>query len=564
MYLSDQPERLMAKNIAAQSIKNIWMLTREYAGLAGAGGVKDVSRQLSEALVRSGRQVWVVLPLYGFMNPLELGFVPLDLSFSVDMPYVGVERQEHVQIYSQKHPPRAKNAKKKGLSDDVWGGVRIYLLGAERFQEKRSVYTYTAEDEAENPSHRQGSGHFDYFAMNVLLQKATIALMILKNEQPDIIHCHDGHTAILPAMIREIEGYRHYFRNTATVVTVHNAGIGYHQEVPDIPFAQTITALPSKIIYDNLLDNNFDPFLAASAYSTMNTVSENYARELRESDNDALTGWLGHRLLARGIKLEGVTNGINPADFDPSHPGKLGLAAAFSPGKGNLDGKKKCRQKLIQDLTENLSGQKIFSAVRQTGFLDNKPDQPLFTFVGRFSEQKGVDILVGAIGALLRQDPAFQVLILGTGSRETEQALLGLANMDENRGRVSILLGYDTHVAHQVYAAGDFFLVPSRYEPCGLTDFIAQLFGNLPVVHHIGGLVKVIDGLTGFAYHENSTAALSEAMRRAMTVFREKPEQILNMQKAAVENILKNYTWDVVLKRYVALYQEAFLLIHQQ
>ncbi len=564
MYLPDRPERLMATNIASQSIKNIWMLTREYAGLAGAGGVKDVSRQLSEALVRSGRQVSVVLPLYGFMNPQELGFVPLTLSFSVDMPYVGVERQEHVQIYSQKHPPRGKShPQKKGSSDDAWGGVRIYLLGAERFEEKRSVYTYTADDEKENPSHRQGSGHYDYFAMNVLLQKAAIALMLLKNEQPDIIHCHDGHTAILPAMIREIEGYRHYFRNTATVVTIHNAGIGYHQEVPDIPFAQTITGLPSKIIYDNLLDNNFDPFLAASAYSTMNTVSENYARELRESNNDALTGWLGHRLLARGIKLEGVTNGINPVDFDPSEPEKLGLVTGFSPGKGSLAGKKKCRQKLVQDLSENLSTQKIYSTISQTGFLDNRPGQPLFTFVGRFSEQKGVDILLGAIKTLLPQDHDFQILILGTGPRETEQALLDLANKSENRGRISILLGYDTLIAHQVYAAGDFFLVPSRYEPCGLTDFIAQLFGNLPIVHHIGGLVKVIDGVTGFAYHENSTSALVETMRRAIALFREAPEQLLEMQKAAVQNIYKNYSWDIVLKRYITLYQEAFSLIHR-
>lgn len=554
----------MATTVPARSINNIWMVTREYDGLAGAGGVKDVSRQLSEALVRSGRQVSVVLPLYGFMDPVSLGFVPTGISFFVDMPYVGVERREWVQIYAQKpvagKQNRSKKPKKSGAAgrDTIWGGVRIYLVDAERFMEKNSVYTYTAKEEAANPSFRQGVGHIDYFAMNVLLQKAAIGLMINKRERPDIIHCHDAHTAILPAMVRETEGYRHYFSKTNMVVTIHNAGIGYHQEVPDLPFAQTITGLPSRVINDNLLDNNFDPFLAAASYAVMNTVSENYARELRESETDGLTGWLGHRLMARGIKLEGVTNGINPADFDPSKPKKLGLPAGFDLRKKNLGGKQTCRQKLTQDLAENHSIKSIYGSISQTGFLDDKPGQPLFTFVGRFSQQKGVDKLLGALETLLQADPDFQVLIFGTGTKEIEQSLLNLANKQENTGRLAVLLGYDTQVANQVYAAGDFFLVPSQYEPCGLTDFIAQLFGNLPIVHYIGGLVKVIDGTTGFTYRENSSAALAEAMKRAMKIFREEPDKILAMQKAAVDNIYDHYTWDVVLNQYITLYREAY------
>lgn len=523
------------------AINNVWMLTREYDGLAGAGGVKDVARQLAEALARSGRKVSVVLPLYGFMDPKQLGFTPLDLSFEIDLDYAEEPRREYVRVFAKTEKPAAKK-----------GALTIYLIDAARYLEKKSVYTYTAEDEAQNPFHRQGSGHFDYFAMNVLLQKAAAALMIRLGERPEIIHCHDGHTAILPAILRETEGFRHYFAKTGCVVTIHNAGIGYHQEVGDLPFAEAITGLPGSLISNNLLDEKFDPFLAASPYAAMNTVSENYARELRETDDDALTGFLGHRLLARGVVLKGVTNGINPADFDPTRPKPLGLAAAFNPATGDLAGKAKCRQSLIKELAQHR-----LKTVRQTGTLENRPDNPLFTFVGRLSSQKGVDKLLGALETLLPQDQNFQILIQGSGSKEIETALAGLAAKPKNRGRICLLRGYDQQLATRIYAAGDFFLIPSRYEPCGLTDYIAQLFGNLPIVHGIGGLVKVKDGETGFAYAEHKSAALMGAVQTALQTFRANPKKIQAMQQAAVKTIHDTYTWDKVLAHYLSLYREA-------
>ncbi len=525
----------------SMKISNVWMLTREYDGLAGAGGVKDVARQLAEALARSGRKVSVVLPLYGFMDPGQLGFTPLDLGFDIDMDYTGEPRREYVRVFAKTAQPAAKK-----------GTLAIYLIDAARYLEKKSVYTYTAEDEALDPFHRQGSGHFDYFAMNILLQKAAAALMIRLGERPDIIHCHDGHTAILPAMLRESEGWRHYFAKTGCVVTIHNAGTGYHQEVGDLPFAEAITGLPGALINTNLLDGNFDPFLVASPYAVMNTVSENYARELRETDDDALTGMLGHRLLARGVVLKGVTNGINPADFDPSRPKPLGLAAPFNPATGDLAGKAKCRRSLIKDLA-----QRNLKTVRQTGSLDDRTGTPLFTFVGRFSSQKGVDKLLGALETLLPLDQNFQVLIQGSGTKEIEAALAGLAASRKNQGRICLLRGYDQQLANRIYAAGDFFLIPSRYEPCGLTDYIAQLFGNLPIVHHIGGLVKVRDGETGFAYPEHKSAALMGAMQKALQIFRDNPKKIQAMQKAAVKAIHDTYTWDKVLTHYLSLYREA-------
>jgi len=523
-----------------KKIEDIWMITREYDGLAGAGGVKDVCRQLAEVLVKKA-DVSVMLPMYGFIDPELLGFEPR-CEFQVDLNYVGVERREDVRIWERRH----KQGKKC---------LTIYLVDAERYREKKAVYTYTAEDEAENPVHASGSGHYDYFAMNVLLQKTALNLMLYKGKRPDIIHCQDGHAALLPAMAREIDGIRHFFRKTGLVVTIHNAGVGYHQEVDDLPFAKAVTRLPSTIIGKNQLDGRFDPFLASAPYVVMNTVSENYARELRETEDDELTGWLGHALASRGVILQGVTNGINPEDFNPEDAEKQGIAAPFSPAKGDLAGKRQCRRQLV----EMISRQEL-TTVRVSGSLTEAPELPLFTLIGRLSAQKGVDKLVGALKTLLPEDDGFQVLILGTGTKEIETGLIELTEMEENQGRICLLSGYDQQLANKIYAAGDFFLIPSRYEPCGLTDYIAQLFGNLPIVHHVGGLVKVEDGKTGFAYQEHSSAALREAMEQALQIFRRQPERIRTMQQESVKVIHNSYTWDKIVLRYMQLYQEALTL----
>jgi starch synthase len=532
----------MAIKNSGAAIKNIWMLTREYDGIAGAGGVKDVSRQLAEALARLKKSVTVMLPCYGFLEPEKLGFARQSLSFEVDMNYTAEDRRERVILWMKKLHK-----------------VTVYLVGAERYREKRSIYTYTAEEEAINPYQSKGSGHFDYFAMNILLQKTALDLMILLGQKPDIIHCQDGHTAILPAMMREGTGYRHYFTTTGALVTIHNAGHGHHQEVGDLPFARSICGLPSDVIQNNLLNGAFDPFLAASSFAVLNTVSENYARELRETDDDVMTGWLGHRLMARGIRLEGVTNGFNPGDFDTTKPKQLGLPAAFNPAKRDLAGKIACRTNMIRLLSG--PGAKMVS---QHGYLSETNEQPLFSIIGRLTPQKGVDILVPALEKLVGTDREFQVLILGSGAKDIEQRLIGLAGDKENAGRICVLIGYDPLLANQVYAAGDFFLIPSRYEPCGLTDYIAQLAGNLPIVHHVGGLLKVEDGVTGFAFKDYTSDALMAAMLRAMRVYRNAPQRIKDMQETAAKRIGEKYTWDTVVHRYLELYNNSLKLSKNQ
>ncbi len=538
--------------VSKSEVNSIWMITREYDGLAGAGGVKDVCRQLSEALVEHGKsQVRVVLPRYGFMNPKSDGFSPFNLPsprnvpsaagycydyLDIDMNYPGENRRETVSIWHREK-----------------SGVSIFLVEADRFAEKLGVYTYTAEEESQRSWQRQGSGHYDYFAMNILLQKAALALMTVIGEKPDVIHCQDGHSAVIPAMLREIEGYRHYFRYTGTVVTIHNAGTGYHQEVEDLHFAQAVTGLPDRVISASLLDRAFDPFIAASNYALMNTVSEKYALELQGTPEDSRTGWLGHALIKNGVKLTGITNGINPEDFDPAKPKQIGLPAAFDVRRGQLKGKRTCKEKLLS----SLNSRRKRARVEQFGRLAIRPDQPLVTFIGRLTYQKGVDLMADSCAALLDKDREFQMLVLGSGDPEIETSMTAIAENENFNGQVCFLRGYDQDLALKIYAAGDFFLIPSLFEPCGLTDYIAQLFGNVPIVHRVGGLVKVIDGHTGFSYTKHSADTLTETVQKALDIFRAEPEKIKQIQKQAVQLIHKKHTWKKVMRQYLDLYSRA-------
>jgi starch synthase len=425
------------------------------------------------------------------------------------------------------------------------------LLEAERFAEKQGVYTYTEADEQVHAWQRKGEGHYDYFAMNILLQKAALDLMVLLNERPDVIHCQDGHAATLPAIMRECCGYRHYFRQTGALVTIHNAGVGYHQDVSDLAFARAVTGLPDRVIAGSQLLGSFDPFIAAAPYAVLNTVSENYARELQHTREDARTGWLGHALLEQGVMLHGITNGIDPSLFDCSQPELLQIPAGYDVLSGKLTGKHHCKNKFLQRLAQKTAWERV----KQYGSLTCATNDPLCTFVGRLTEQKGVDCLLGAIGEMLGRDPSCCFLVFGSGGAAFEERLVGLAAQSD--GRLCFLQGYDPILANSVYAAGDLFLIPSKYEPCGLTDYIAQLFGNLPLVHRVGGLVKVIDGETGFTYRDDTATALSDAIVRAIEIYRNEPDQFARMQRKAVERIHRLHTWTQVMEDYQGLYRQA-------
>jgi starch synthase len=506
----------------------VWHVTREYAGLAEAGGVKDVVRGLAEAHARAGAMVSVVLPLYGFL-PRDLAAAKPVTSFALSLP-----DQDKGNAF-QEETVRVLAAQREG--------VRLLLVDSPRFSQKRDVYVYTAEDEKENRWRTRGSGHWDFHQLNLTLQRAALETALALDELPDVFHCHDGHTGFLPALMREDARYAAPFRRTGAVLTIHNAGAGYHQEVWDPGFAGLLTGLPEPVLSKGELDGATDPLLLAGSYARLVTVSERYAEEMLGEREKEMSGGLGRTLRERGIPLRGITNGIDPSPWDPRFPQRTGLPAAFNPETGDLAGKRKCREVLAERLA--LKGHRGFS------------DEPVYAFVGRLTGQKGVHQLYEAIRKLVGASAACRFVVLGQGEKTMEAMLANLAAQTSASGRLTFVARYDNPLASLIYAGSDFFLIPSAYEPCGLTDYVAQLVGSIPVVHHVGGLVKVRDGETGFSYDEHSTGALVSAIERTAGLYRRDPQALERIRRRAFREIFSHHTWDRVLSDgYLPLYEK--------
>jgi starch synthase len=521
------------------TVSNIWMVSRELDGVAGVGGVKDVTRQLLSAIAEHGMQANLVMPLYSRIDRTRHGLVDTDIELALPMDYAYERRVVRVRIYQAQ-----------------LGGITVYFVDTPCYSQKSGIYTYTqAEAIRAGDVALAGSGYSDFFEMNVTLQKATLELIQHLGERPDVIHGQDAHTALIPAMMRSIPRYRSYFASIGSGITMHNAGPGYNQEIFDIPFARAITELPPPVIDAGLHRGGVYPFILGGTYADfINAVSENYAREIVEvASEDERTGGIGSAFRQRGIRLTGVTNGIDPAEYDPTNPRKMKTAAAYDPASGDLAGKAKCRRALIKEINQAQN-----EDVEIFGGLKDRAGRPLVTMIARLTPQKGVDRFVEAVSHLLQEDSNILFLVLGTGDPRYEDELKELAQDERFAGRVALALGYSPSLANRIYAAGDFFVNPAEFEPCGLTDYMAQLMGNVPVVHFVGGLVKVQDGITGYGYQPHTAEALVETLQRAIATFREQPEKHRRIIQQAVSTIHERYTWAKVLEQgYLPLYEQA-------
>jgi starch synthase len=548
--------------------RGVWHVAREFAGLAEAGGLKDAVAGLAAAQVRAGIRTAVVLPRYGFLAGLQAERLPV--KFTLALPSgneASAPSPEPVEVYRIRRE-----------------GVELFLLDSARTRGKRDVYTYTSADELENPERKKGTGHWDAHHVNLILQRGALELARRARRlgwpgPPVILHCHDGHAGFLPAILR-LQA-RGPLRRTRALLTLHNAGSGYHQEIYGLQFARQLTGLPLGVLEQGLspeAPEAVDPLLVGPLFAPVNTVSEQYAEEIASGALDRLTGGLGKAYREAGIRLRGITNGIDPGPYDPRFPAQTGLAYAFDPARGDLEGKRQCRRWLAAETAGAApAGRSAPAYLRQArrglsrefapgsplaglscfGSLKDDSGSPLFTFVGRLASQKGVDVLAGAAARLLGRKADLRFLVLGQGERALEERLAELAGDPAAAGRFCLLVGFNSLAARYCYAAGDFFLVPSLYEPCGLTDLYAQMMGSLPVVHRVGGLVKVRHGETGYSYAEHSPEALCRAIEEAADDHRRRPDHLEGMRRLAFREVLERFTWDRVLADgYLPLYRE--------
>ena len=345
--------------------------------------------------------------------------------------------------------------------------------------------------------------------------------------RPDVLHCNDWQTGLAPAYLRFYDR-----AHAATVMTIHN--LAYQGVFP--PTGLGALNLPQESFHlEGLEFHGMLSFLKAGlVYSDrITTVSPSYAREIQQEPlGFGLQGLLHHR---REV-LTGILNGIDTEEWNPATDARLW--ATYDAG--NLSGKARCKAALQQEMSLALEA-----------------DTPLLAVVSRIAPQKGLDVVADALPQLMQM--GFQFVLLGSGERALETRFRNLA--ETYPGRVAVRIGYDETLSHRIEAGADVFLMPSRFEPCGLNQMYSQRYGTLPVVAPTGGLLDTVTDATaarlasgeatGFVLERLDAAALRSTLARVNELYRNK-EAWLRMQRAAMG---RDFGWAARAEEYLALYR---------
>lgn len=336
--------------------------------------------------------------------------------------------------------------------------------------------------------------------------------------RPQVVHCNDWPTGLAPVYL-EGEPQR-----AATLMTVHNLAF---QGNFDAGMLGRLELAPSCFTMDGVEFHGKLSFLKGglSYADALTTVSPAYAREIQSPD---LGCGLDGLLRKRRDVLSGILNGIDTGIWDPATDARIARRYDAASLEGKAENKAALQRRLQLPVDDEL---------------------PLLGAVGRFTHQKGIDLLAAAAEELLAM-PA-QLAVLGKGEPEYERALAALAA--RHPGRVAVAIGFDEDLAHAIEAGADVFLMPSRFEPCGLNQMYSQRYGTPPVARATGGLIDtVVDGLTGFLFESAESAALVAAVRRALAAYRD-PARWTRIQRAAMA---RDFSWGEAARRYAALYRD--------
>jgi starch synthase len=378
-----------------------------------------------------------------------------------------------------------------GDSAGLWktrlGGADVYLLEHERYYgSRRSPYSEHGHDFPDNAQR---------FAF---LCRAALALPRALGLEPDIVHLHDWQTALAAWLLRHEHRDERWAERARTVYTIHNLayqGVFPKELMPAIGLPWELFRYDAMEFYDQL---NF--MKAGLVFAdAITTVSPTYAREILNPEH----GWgLDALLRHRAHDLTGILNGIDDEAWDPATDRHL--PACYRAD--DLAGKRRCKNALQLELE-----------------LPVRRDVPIVATVGRLVEQKGIDLMAAALHEIMNMD--LQLALLGSGRHEYEDLFERAAR--ERPDRIAVRIGFDEGLAHRLEAGADVFLMPSRFEPCGLNQMYSLRYGTVPVVHRVGGLedtVEDFDGYrhgTGFTFRDYHPAAMVTALRRALEVYRD-------------------------------------------
>lgn len=515
---------------------NIWICSMECAGIIEAGGVKNVTFSLCKEFAALGHEVTLFIPVFKTNSWDYISDLKKDFIKNVVIKHCG---KEETISYS-----------KAVFKDEKFN---IIFINHPAFEEKEAVYTYTANEQKKNPEFVKGMGHKDTLFLDSLYSKAvaTYGEYAAKEELPDIMHCQDASTALVPVYIR----FMAEFHKTVSVITIHNAGPAYHHNYSSIGEAAWFTDLSEVILSGALNGTKVEPYLLASnAGAFITTVSENYAMELKDPFNKDETEGLAPIFFSRSTKITGITNGIDFERYDPSDVKVSNLPYAFNPETGDLEGKYKCREYFFEEILKNKEYEcelPVYGEIECTDYKKNI----FIVYHGRITTQKGLSVLIESIPVILNNFDNVYFLIAGQGEISLEEQLKVLCTAQ--KGRVVFINGYEKSLARLTNAVGDFIVLPSFFEPCGLEDFISQIYGTLPVAHKTGGLNKILNNQTGFLYKKNTSASLTAKLSEVITIKKYCPEKIDQIISFASKYVRENYLWSKVISdKYIPFFNE--------
>ncbi len=473
----------------------ILFVASEALPYAKTGGLADVIEALPKALVKLGHEVAVFLPRYRGVK-----------SNKVTLPSMTIAQGSRLRF--------------PAITDgSVLHGVRYFFLDDPFYFDRDGIY---GDKKHEFPDNAERYTEFCRAAIELAKQVWL----------PDLIHCHDWQTAMIPVLLRSSYGDDPLVKSLPVVFTIHN--IGYHGIFPKESLERA--GIPTGVFHPGGIEffgnvNFLKGGLIFSDYLT--TVSRKYAQEIQTSEfGFGLEGVIR----SRADRLVGILNGVDYSAWSPDKDALIPLKYSAK----NMVGKRTCKEALLEEMQ----------------MLRDNPNRPVIGIVSRFADQKGFDLIAEIAHDLMQED--IQLVVLGTGDRKYEELFRALAT--DFPGRVGLKVAYDNRIAHLIEAGSDMFLMPSRYEPCGLNQIYSLRYGTVPIVRATGGLDDTIESFdlehgtgTGFKFTEYTGAALLYTIRQALHHYSN--EGI--WKRIQLNGMAKDYSWNTSAAEYAKLYEAA-------
>lgn len=507
---------------------NVLMVGMETAPFAKVGGLADVMGSLPKALYGMGHDVRVVMPCFKMIeqNPafaVEEIVAPFPIEVREGVTSYAFVKRTFIPVSA---PGSAANGP----------GIPVYLIGS-----PVTVATKPDENSGFFQDATDSSGLYVYAPEPYVFFARAVLAAIEKIDaawRPDVIHCNDWHTGLIPVFAKYDYCLHSRAHSAATVFTIHN--LAYQGDFD--PGEWHKTGLPHSLYSVEGLEfyGRWTFMKGALQYADqVNTVSPTYAREIQTPAYGCGLDGLLQSLSAEG-RLCGILNGIDASHFNPAtDPCIPAFFSAADPS-----GKRRCKSGLQKEL----------------GLPQNSG--PLISVVSRLAEQKGLDLVLEIAESLMATEAQF--VLLGTGDPRLERGFTDMQARYPKQTQVRFM--FDADLAQRIYAGSDLFLMPSRFEPCGLGQLISLRYGTVPVVRSTGGLADTVtnfdpmnspDG-NGFVFKECTAKALLEAVTRAITIYRS-PNQWTRLVHRALES---EFGWDDAARHYTALYRQAMKRHH--